>query len=585
MKNCIRRLSLRSGYLALLLVALLGSTAHAVDRNAFTFVRYDLDARVMPAEKALAVRGRLTLRNDSAVPQRSVVLQVSSSLMWDSIESGGEDLEWVSNPYNTDLDHTGAVSEAIARLPAPVPPKGTVELEVVYGGALVANANRLTRLGVPVAVAARTEWDTIGGSFTGVRGLGHVCWYPVSLEAASLSEGAAVFRALGEWKQRHAASTMKLALSVESDQIIVGNGRPRGQRARLERDGPVREREFEFSSLGQTVPTFAVADYTLLDRPALNIFYLPGQEARAQEFALTAEKLQPFLTDWLGPLKEKASIIELPAGAVPFDSGSIFFSPLGVGREAMEVTVAHALAHAAVHSDRPWISEGLAYFAQALVIERQQGRRQALAFLQLSQPALAAAEAQAVGKPGANGADTSAADPQPLIRTGDELYFRSKAMFVWWMLRDMLGDEPLGRALRAYRAAEDRDAAYMQRLLEAQSGKKLEWFFDDWVYRDRGLPEFRVESAYLRQMLPTNYTVTVTVENRGNAAAEVPVMAPLEGRDFQERLLVPAHGRAVARITTPSAPAEVVVNDGSVPEADIGNNRFSLPKQAEPAKP
>jgi len=568
--------------LALLVTALLGSSAWAVDRQAFTFVRYDLEARVMPAENALAVRGHLVLRNDSPLPQRSVTLQISSSLAWDSIESGGQDLQWITNTYTTDIDHTGAVTEAIANLPAPVAPKATVELEVVYGGAITTNATRLTRIGVPAAIAAHTEWDTVSDDFTGIRGLGYVCWYPVALEAVSLSDGAAVFRALSDWKLRHAASTMKLTLSAESDKTLVGNGRLLGQRARMEADGPVQERDFEFSSLGQTVPTFVVDSYTLLERAGINVLYLPGQQARAQEYALAAEKLQPFLSEWFGPPKEKISIVELPPGKVPYDSGSLLFTPLIGTREGADVAVAHPLAHAALKSDRPWINEGLAHFAQALAMERQHGRREALAYMQQSQAALAAAEAQATARPAGN---SSEAEPQPLIRTGDELYFRSKAMFVWWMLRDMLGDETLARALRAYRADEDRDASYMQRLLETQSGKKLEWFFDDWVYRDRGLPEFRITTAFLRQMLPTNYTVTVTVENLGGAGAEVPILAPIEGREPQERLLVPAHGRAVARIATSSAPAEVIVNDGSVPESNISNKRFPLPKPAEPATP
>lgn len=569
-------------FLVILLTSLLGSSAWAVNRQAFTFVRYDLEARVTPGENALAVRGRLVLRNDSEQPQRTVALQVSSSLTWDSIESAGQDLEWVSNKYTTDIDHTGAVTEAIANLPAPVAPKATVELEVVYGGAITANTTRLTRIGVPAQIAARTEWDAITDGFTGVRGLGYVCWYPVALEAVSLSDGAAVFRALGDWKQRHAASTMKLSLSAQSDKTLIGNGRLLGQRASMEADGPVQERDFEFSSLGETVPTFVVDAYTLLDRTGENVFYLPGQKAHAEQYALAAEKLQPFVSEWFGPPKEKISIIDLPPDSAPYDSGSMLFAPLLPAREPLEVIVTHPLAHAALQSGRPWIREGLAHFAQALVMERQRGRREALAYMQQSQAALAAAEAQATTKPAAG---ATQAEPQPLIRTGDELYFRSKAMFVWWMLRDMLGDEVLARALRAYRADDDRDAAYVQRLLETQSGKKLEWFFDDWVYRDRGLPEFRITTAFLRQMLPTNYTVTITVENQGGAAAEVPVLAPIEGREPQERLLVPAHGSAVARISTPSAPAEVVVNDGSVPEANISNHRFPLPKPAAPAQP
>ena len=40
-----------------------------------------------------------------------------------------------------------------------------------------------------------------------------------------------------------------------------------------------------------------------------------------------------------------------------------------------------------------------------------------------------------------------------LIAGNDEVLYRSKAMYVWWMLRDMLGDSVLQHALAKYRAS------------------------------------------------------------------------------------------------------------------------------------
>jgi hypothetical protein len=170
---------------------------------------------------------------------------------------------------------------------------------------------------------------------------------------------------------------------------------------------------------------------------------------------------------------------------------------------------------------------------------------------------------------------------EPLVRTSDEIYFRGKAMFVWWMLRDMTGDDALQRALHQYRAADDKEPTYVQRLLEAASHKKLEWFFDDWVYRDRGLPDFRIDSVFPRQTLPEpgDYIVAVTVQNDGDAGAEVPVLIPVaKGGEAVQRLLVAAHSKATTRLTAPTMPDEVIVNDGSVPESDATNNVFTLKK-------
>ena len=100
--------------------------------------------------------------------------------------------------------------------------------------------------------------------------------------------------------------------------------------------------------------------------------------------------------------------------------------------------------------------------------------------------------------------------------TSEELY-RSKAMCVWWMLRDMVGDAALKKALATYRPEQDKEPSYMPRLIAAQTQRDLEWFFDDWVYRDRGLPDFKVESAFSRKTMAGPYLLTITLDNLGTA--------------------------------------------------------------------
>lgn len=155
-------------------------------------------------------------------------------------------------------------------------------------------------------------------------------------------------------------------------------------------------------------------------------------------------------------------------------------------------------------------------------------------------------------------------------------------MYVWWMLRDMVGEAALKKALAAYRSEEDKAPSYVQRLLEAQSKRDLEWFFDDWVYRDRGLPDFRVDAAIPRATVGGGYVVTVSVENLGQAGAEVPVTLKVEGGEITKRLEVRAKSKAVVRIEAPTAPQQVTVNDGSVPESDMSNNVFKIEADALP---
>ena len=174
----------------------------------------------------------------------------------------------------------------------------------------------------------------------------------------------------------------------------------------------------------------------------------------------------------------------------------------------------------------------------------------------------------------------STAPDRALAATSIEEFYRSKAAYVWWMLRDMVGDDTLRRALETYRPAEDKDVTYMQKLLQKISGRDLQWFFESWVYQDRGLPDFRVASAFARRMSGANFVSTVTVENLGDAAAEVPVTVRFEDDDVTQRVLVSGKDKAVVRIETPGVPIEVVVNDGSVPESDLTNNSFKITSTA-----
>ncbi|HEY7354706.1 MAG TPA: hypothetical protein VH596_18205, partial [Terriglobales bacterium] len=167
-------------------------------------------------------------------------------------------------------------------------------------------------------------------------------------------------------------------------------------------------------------------------------------------------------------------------------------------------------------------------------------------------------------------------DSTALINATDESSIQTKAMYVWWMLRDMTGETAFDSALHNYKAAEDNSPTYMQKLLESASHRDLQWFFDDWVYHDRGLPDFRIESVYPSKLATGGYMVTVLVENLGGAAAEVPITLRLETGEASGRLVVPAKSKASLRIEVPSLPQAAIVNDGSVPESDTTNNEHKL---------
>src|ERR1039457_5398652 len=127
----------------------------SLDREAFTFTNYDLNLQVEAEQHRLGVRGKITLRNDSQSPQKIAVLQISSSLDWRAVKAGDKVLQFVTQPYTSDIDHTGGLSEAIVTLPQAVEPKGTIDLEIAYEGVILLDAARLTRARTPEEASKR----------------------------------------------------------------------------------------------------------------------------------------------------------------------------------------------------------------------------------------------------------------------------------------------------------------------------------------------------------------------------------------------------------------------------------------------
>ncbi|MGA9507836.1 MAG: hypothetical protein WBV55_04220, partial [Candidatus Sulfotelmatobacter sp.] len=284
--------------------------AFSIDREAFTFTHYDLNVRIEPAQQRLGARGKITLRNDSPAPQKLAVLQISSSLNWRSIKANGKAVQFVSQPYTSDIDHTGSLSEAIVTLPEAIPPKASIELEIAYEGVIVLDATRLTRIGAPEDQAHSSDWDQIGPKFTTVRGFGNVTWYPVATEAASLSEGTSLFEVEGRWRAREAASSMRLQVAVPDDpeNAQQENTQQNDQQApELLVNAtacPVAHEvqhefvaECTFRQLASIVPTFVIADYELVDRPAVAVHFLPGHDTSAASYADAAEKVIPMTTE------------------------------------------------------------------------------------------------------------------------------------------------------------------------------------------------------------------------------------------------------------------------------------------------
>jgi hypothetical protein len=564
---------------ALCVLCGLGSSAVAINREAFTFTKYDLEIRLEPEQQRLGARGKITLRNDSALPQKIAVLQISSSLAWRSIKVDGKAVQFASQPYASDIDHTGALSEAIVTLPAEIKPKDSVEIEIGYEGTIAQDGTRLTQIGIPEDIAKHSSWDQISPSFTAVRGAGYVAWYPIATESADFSEGNSMFQVADRWRAREAGSEFnsKIRMSRESGERPPVLLCARGDTGIMEEIGRAQNvsAECSWKPLGTVTPTFVMARYDLdvgAMHPLIRVFRLPGHETGAPTYSDALDPASKFVSEWFGSPSSAVAIADLAdSNAAPFESGTLLLTSMArEDAKLAEINLVHELVHAAFSSPRPWIQEGLAHFAEAVYREQKQdGREAGLEFLNLHRTTFVEAEKDVAASLQKN-------PGQPLATTFDESYYRSKAAYVWWMLCDMIGEDPLKQAIHNYRAADDKDPKYVEQLIGAAAKRDLGWFFDDWVYQDHGLPDFRVLAAHPWKSTKGTQIVTVTIENLGGAGAEVPFTIRFGSGQITRRIEVRAKSTATTRVEVPGTAAEVVVNDGSVPETDLTNNIFKI---------
>jgi len=531
--------------------------APALDRNAFTFTVYRLQATLDPAKHGIAIEGDVVLRNDSDKPQELATLQISSSLEWKSITHDSAQAKYAVQKLQSDIDHTGAVNEARVTL-GPVAPKESVTLQIAYAGPIELGSERLRRMGAPQKVAEQSDWDRIGSDITALRGVGYVAWYPVSMEPSLLSDGNTVFERTARWRGRHQQSSMTLTLRNPGG-TVVSSADDTGT------DGSV----LTWRRFGIYTPTFVIARYQKFGTRNGEIYGLQGSAETAQHYAKAFGELQ--LIAGARP-KNPQRIAQLPASFTAFEAKNLLLTPFAenANDSALKLNLAHSVGHAYFVSDRAWLNEGFAHWSQLRAVAESSGRKGALQTLQQRENGLALAE-------------SSEHDPQPLSTAYDEIFYRAKATFVWWMLADIVGEDKLLAAVKAYVPEQDKEPGYFQRLVEKESGKGLEQFFDDWVYRDKGLPEFKIVDTYPRQNLNGGYMVTVTVENTGKAGAEVPITAHApKSIENSARVWVPANSKASARIVLPLMPTDVVVSDGSVPEIDPTDNVYTVRPNQSP---
>ncbi len=557
------------------------------ERASVLLTTLDLDVHLIPDDARLESHATLTLRNTGPTPLTRIPLQISSTLRWQSISAvtsaGLAPAAFTQSPIATDADHTGYAQEAVVSLAEPLAPDKTLTLSVFYLGEIRQSASRLELIGTPPARADQADWDEIAptsdASATSLRGFGNVLWYPIATPTAVLGDGNKLVDLISRVRASMAASSMHLRLAVEyTGEAPLGaffNGAlqtltpaPDLEDELVAQSHGVTTADFASRPIGFRIPSLFLTDQEPAVSEDQTLSVLTPTPGSIPAWTDAASAVRPLITDWFG-VNPTAPLILLdhPGDSYPDHA----FLALQMDTKADPADLVAPLTHAWIHSAHPWIDEGLAEFMSLLWLERAKGREAALA--QLAQQATLIALAE----PDLSAATSGAPAGEPLTAPISPIYFRLKSAAVWWQLRELLGEDTLRQALIAYRHSQsqsstfDTDPKAMQRTLERASNKDLNWFFKDWVYADRSLPDLSIMEVNPRAMpdklgKDAGYLVAVEIRNEGDAAADVPVTVRSGTLTATERLRIPARSVASTRILFNGVPEAVQVNDGTVPE-------------------
>ena len=343
------------------------------------------------------------------------------------------------------------------------------------------------------------------------------------------------------------------------------------------------------TTLGFESPSLFVAVRTPHPGANLTAFTAPEDEVSVKTWLSAAAMSRHCSSAGLAPSRARSSpcstcrIPTMPPGrSAPLLAISLRDAP----PDQLSSVLAHALTHAWMNPSTSWLNEGTANFMGTVWTDKLQGRDKALSTLEAGRHALALAEP-------ASPADGAG---QPLTRAIAPVYYRTKAAYVLWMLRDLVGDDALSAALIEFNSAQthgtasstagsSESASFQQALKKAAPRRDLKWLFADWIDADHGLPDLTIDKVFPNAVQSGNWLVSVTISNAGYAAAEVPVTVRSATNTTTDRVLVPARGSVTKRILVQGKPTEVQVNDGTVPETQASVHVTSLDQPAGPQPP
>jgi len=454
----VRSLPLIPPILAILLATEAAAQAQPRAEFGLAMTRLELGLDLDYQDGSLAGWARYEIINRSSEPAAEVPFNLGRLMTVQAArDPEGAALDFTQDVRTFDDSPRRQVNHVIVSLPRPLPPDSSVVLRLDYGGHLVGYTE----------TGSRYIQDRVDESFSILR------------------EDAFAWPVLGTLSRRMNRSAPRpdfhfnARISVPERYTVASSGRLLEQTTK---DGRTT---FVYASSAPTpFLNIPVAEYALMSRPGVRVYYFPADSAGARRVLEGAARGLALLERWFGPLGTDPDIVvmEIPEmwGSQASLAGGIIQTADAFRDAGRLFALYHELTHLwnAPDVDQPsarW-NEGLATFLSrrmARVLDGWEGMD------------------EAVQRTAQHLVDPQASPPQiasvPFLDYGDhgltDLSYRV-GFLMFWALHAALGDERFDGGLGSYYQENRERGGTFEALmehLEARTSTALDEFFRDWV--------------------------------------------------------------------------------------------------------
>ncbi len=331
--------------------------------------------------------------------------------------------------------------------------------------------------------------------------------------------------------------------------------------------------EFVVESLGRSACGLAPESPDPDGCVDVSFWVYPEDAAFARRVFARAPAMVDFFAELVGPYPfEKLANVQSATRFGGMENASAIFYSEGAIAEGRlsEGTVSHEIAHqwfgdSATESDwrHLWLSEGFATYFGALFFEAADGVDDFRARMERNR-------LRAVASPVADRPIVEERAPESLFDLLNANNYQ-KGAWALHMLRGVLGDSTFFRAMRVYYAEHAYGNALtedLQRVVEREAGRSLDWFFEQWI-RGPGHPVLEWEWATSDDGRAIDLTVR-QVQSEAWPAFRLPMEVEIRGPGGAVRRPIEVVSREQRfRLDVAAAPDAVVLDpDGWVLKGD-----------------